>query len=177
MGTRYYIYVGDTTTAGGIVLSGVSTTTWHNRVMAYEDDTIQCKACKSVGIIKLDGTRLPFKGPNGKAAALSGDLCICGCHPPPRLVASQTNHWTEGESIGGGSSQSQSTGYDRQIQMTDNLTGVPLANQPYQFEHNGQVIAGQTDEHGMTQPLHTGDSAAKITVHIIGIEVKGESNV
>ena len=30
-----------------------------------------------------------MKGPDGRRVALSDDLCICKCDPPPKLVASQ----------------------------------------------------------------------------------------
>jgi hypothetical protein len=33
--------------------------------------------------------------PDGRHAALSDDLCICGCHPPPKLIASQNMMSTE----------------------------------------------------------------------------------
>ncbi|ANH35752.1 hypothetical protein A3768_4953 (plasmid) [Ralstonia solanacearum] len=31
-----------------------------------------------------------MNGPDGRRIALHDDLCICGCQPSPRLVASQT---------------------------------------------------------------------------------------
>jgi hypothetical protein len=46
-----------------------------------------CEACKQEGFIAPQGPRWPGTGPNGKPWALSGDINICGCNPPPAFYA------------------------------------------------------------------------------------------
>ena len=97
MGKRFYIHVGDTTTSAGKVLTGLSTSTWHGLPNAFEGDAVECPKCHSVGQIRTVGSRISSVGSHGRQRALSGDLCLCKCSPPPRLVASQDSAWTEGE--------------------------------------------------------------------------------
>lgn len=97
MGKRFYIHVGDTTTSAGKVLTGLSTSTWHCIPNAFDGDAVECPKCRSVGQIRTVGSRIPSVGAHGRQHALSGDLCLCKCNPPPRLVALQGSAWTEGE--------------------------------------------------------------------------------
>ncbi len=64
-----------------------------DREQAYEYDDVWCPECQSMGHIVCDGPRLPNKGADGREGALSDDLCMCKCDPPPRLLSSQnTSH-------------------------------------------------------------------------------------
>ncbi|MCA8494969.1 PAAR domain-containing protein [Burkholderia arboris] len=92
---RFDIVKGDTTTAGGVVQGGDSGDLLNGREQAYENDPVMCPACGSVGVIKCDGPRHSMTGPDGRQAALSDDLCICKCVPPPKLIASQLTSYTE----------------------------------------------------------------------------------
>lgn len=97
MGKRFYIHVGDTTTSAGKVLTGLSTSTWHGMSNAFDGDAVECPKCRSIGQIRVVGSRISSVGAHGRQRALSGDLCLCRCSPPPRLLASQDSAWTEGE--------------------------------------------------------------------------------
>lgn len=88
MPQRFYITLGATTSAGGTVVSASSLMALDGVRVALEGDEIACPACDGVGIIGADGPRLPVRDA-GRLHALSGDLCLCGCEPPPRLVAAQ----------------------------------------------------------------------------------------
>jgi len=46
-----------------------------------------CMACKREGFIGPKGPRRPGTAFNGKPWALSGDINICGCNPPPVFYA------------------------------------------------------------------------------------------
>lgn len=85
---RYYITLGATTTAGGKVVSAGSIMSIDGGRVALDGDRVQCGCCHAEGHIALDGPRLPSSF-NGRQYALSEDLCICKCDPPPRLVAAQ----------------------------------------------------------------------------------------
>ncbi|QRR09726.1 PAAR domain-containing protein [Burkholderia sp. MS455] len=87
--TRYLILDGDHTTVAGTVRVKATPFELDGRHIAHEDDDVICPACKSIGKIQCAGPRLPMTGPDGRRVALSDDLCICKCTPPPTLVASQ----------------------------------------------------------------------------------------
>lgn len=86
---RYAILNGDSTTANGTVLASSITPELNGQSIAYENDDVSCPACSSTGKIQCDGPGLPVTGPDRRRVALSDDLCICKCDPPPKLVASQ----------------------------------------------------------------------------------------
>ncbi|MES2743176.1 MAG: PAAR domain-containing protein [Pseudomonadota bacterium] len=87
---RHFILVGDETTAGGKVIEGLASHTYHGRLTAFEGAQISCAGCKSTGVVRCVAPMRPFILSNGKQAALENDLCICKCPTPPKLVASQT---------------------------------------------------------------------------------------
>jgi len=88
MAIRHYITLGASTTAGGTVTSASSLLALNGVKVALEGDQVTCPACDSIGAIALDGPRVAARD-NGKPYALSDDLCVCQCDPPPRLVAAQ----------------------------------------------------------------------------------------
>ncbi|WP_232443652.1 hypothetical protein [Burkholderia ubonensis] len=80
-----------------------------------------CTACKQEGFIAPKGPRLPGTGPNGKPWALSGDINVCGCNPPPvfhaergmkMIVTSQ-----EAATLAGGSSASAASTTGTEVAM------------------------------------------------------------
>lgn len=92
---RYDIFKGDSTTAGGKVKDGAANDKAMSREQAYENDPVWCPACNSTGKIGCTGPRFSTKGPDGREAALSDDLCLCHCHPSPRLVPSQHKSYVD----------------------------------------------------------------------------------
>ncbi|WP_179403118.1 PAAR domain-containing protein [Burkholderia guangdongensis] len=92
---RYDIVKGDTTTAGGLVRAGDRSDHIGASEQAYEHDPVWCPVCKTTGKIQCAGARISSTGPDGREAALSDDLCICQCSPPPKLVASQSVSYIE----------------------------------------------------------------------------------
>ncbi|WP_374626008.1 PAAR domain-containing protein [Pandoraea sp.] len=86
---RFDILTGDKTTAQGTVQQGATGDRIGEVEQAYEGDPVWCPACKTTGHISCTGPRLPTKGPDGREAALSDDLCTCECERHPCLVPSQ----------------------------------------------------------------------------------------
>nr|WP_093643931.1 PAAR domain-containing protein [Paraburkholderia aspalathi] len=86
---RYLILDGDQTTTAGTIHAKDTALGLNGRYVAHEGDEVSCPACSSTGTISCDGPRLPMNGPDNRRTALSDDLCICKCSPPPKLVASQ----------------------------------------------------------------------------------------
>lgn len=95
MTRRYNILKGDKTTVNGIVEGGDSSDRVGDREQAYEDDPVWCPVCKTMGRIVCAGPRLAMTGPDGRQAALSDDICACGCESSPRLVPSQHSSYME----------------------------------------------------------------------------------
>lgn len=87
---RHFIRVGDKTTAGGTVLEGAPNHQIYGLAASYEGAQVACPACKTIGYIQKVP---PFRSfaMSGRQIALENDLCICKCHPPPKLIASQAN--------------------------------------------------------------------------------------
>jgi len=85
---RYYIRAGATTTAGGTVRASSEFNDIDGLPVAREGDAVDCPACGTQGRIECTEPRLSDTF-DGKEYALSDDLCICECSPPPKLVADQ----------------------------------------------------------------------------------------
>ncbi|WGS50343.1 PAAR domain-containing protein [Paraburkholderia sp. D15] len=92
---RYDIVKGDVTTVGGIVQSGDTRDLLGEREQAYEGDPVLCPVCKTVGRIQCEGPRVSMTGPDARQAALSDDVCMCACTPPPRLLPSQKTSYVD----------------------------------------------------------------------------------
>jgi uncharacterized Zn-binding protein involved in type VI secretion len=92
---RYLILDSDKTTANGTVQAAPTTIQLGDRNLAHEGDGVSCPACNTTGKIQCDGPRQMMTAPDGRRAALSDDLCICGCHLPPKLIASQKMMFTD----------------------------------------------------------------------------------
>lgn len=92
---RYDILVGDRTTNDGTVIRGDPLDKVGEREQAYELDPVWCPGCQSMGRIVCVGPRFSSKGPDGREAALSDDLCVCKCEPSPLLVPSQMTSWVD----------------------------------------------------------------------------------
>jgi len=95
MARRYDILKGDRTTAGGTVTAGDPLDRVGDREQAYEGDSVWCPACRSTGRIVCAGPRFAMRGPDGREAALSDDLCVCRCEPGPLLIHSQDASWMD----------------------------------------------------------------------------------
>jgi uncharacterized Zn-binding protein involved in type VI secretion len=166
---RYLIRDGDTTTAGGTVIASGSHMPIDGLIVALEGDAVQCPACKSTGFIKCTPPIRKFTGHAGTQLSVDGDLCMCGCPTPPRLIASQKMH-----SIGFSASEIASTpaaapwlahaglslepfGYvhDEQFQLLG-ANGKPLANRKYKaVSSSDSSVTGMTDSAGNTQRIKT----------------------
>ena len=190
MGKRYYIHVGDATTNGGIFTTGLVDYTVDGYICSFEGDLIACPKCKSTGVIRCAGPRMPQTGPHGREEALDGDLCICGCFPPPRLIASQSDYSTHdgSSSADGGSGECavsdwvRETGemqfglpptdgdgtHDQGFLICDTETGEPVPKRLYRLTYSGGILQGRTDAQGHTQRV------ARMDAETVQIEIFAE---
>ena len=158
MPTRFHITINAKTTVGGIVTSATHFASTNGLQLALEGDSIDCPACHSKGRIKCDGPRISSTF-NGKENALSDDLCICNCDPPPKLVAIQEQMYQTVNDAGGNDRANTSRfaastlpggTHDLAFEVKDE-TGLPLVGYPYVIElANGIRLEGITDRDGLT---------------------------
>ncbi|MXN77886.1 PAAR domain-containing protein [Burkholderia sp. 4701] len=160
---------GDKTTAGGNVLEGVPNNMHHGVRLSYEGARIYCPACNSEGYASKVPPYPPYLPMKmmGKAPILDGDLCVCKCDPPPRLIEAQHDRFMSFESdpqsvarIAPDRTPLRAVGvFDEQFRLIDHDTGRPLANVRYRVRTaTGGGFAGVTDAAGHTQRITTTDS-------------------
>ncbi|KAF1034906.1 MAG: hypothetical protein GAK33_05129 [Burkholderia lata] len=172
---RYFVRIGDQTTAGGTVEQGEDSYTHDGKAVAYAGANINCPACGTIGKIENippHHTMLLM----GKQIALDSDICVCKCTPPPRLLASQNTAFMSFEGIEPAqvelrsdewalNTTTQSGRFDDQFKLFDAGTGMPLANKEYAIlRTNGSVEHGTTDRNGCTHLLSS--TTESETVHI-----------
>jgi uncharacterized Zn-binding protein involved in type VI secretion len=87
---RFFICDGDLTTAGGVVTGTGTHMPIYGRPVALEGDSVQCPACHSAGHIQCVPPLRRTTGHDNKQLSVDGDLCICQCPSPPKLIASQS---------------------------------------------------------------------------------------
>ncbi|UGQ45827.1 PAAR domain-containing protein [Massilia endophytica] len=182
MVSRYHITVGASTTAGGKVISANSFRSINGATVAYAGDQVSCPACNSVGVIQPDGPRLSDVF-NGKQVALSDDLCICKCVPPPRLIANQgfsyqtieaNSHTIAAARAAAAETAANLNAAGSSIPTTDAIplllldrdTEQPFKHCRYRLELADKVIDGTTDHHGATRPLTAKERASFIRWYV-----------
>ena len=157
---RYHIRSGAKTTAGGTVRASI---TWYKLdgvPLACEGDRVDCPACGTEGLIQCVRPRLPDHL-NGKQFALSEDLCICNCNPPPKLIADQTVKFHM--LLLASEAPAQQTGsaaahlamqliYDEQPR----LVAPPIEGLPYFVEtRDGRTFSGRAGPGGLLPRIET----------------------
>jgi len=163
MARRYFIVVGDTTTAGGAVLTGAPFLTIQSlsgdpRQQAFVGDQVECADCGLTRIVS-GVSHATF---NGCEAAIEGSELACG----HKLVSTQQRlSWTEEEASARSVAQSYGQEshppaadahfagpgrYDEAFILTSKETGKPLANRRYRIVRGELVESGVTDASGAT---------------------------
>lgn len=175
---RYFLAKGDR--AGeALIVEGLDTVTCSNpppRVhIATLDMKTYCSACEREGYIAPQGPRWPGTGPNGKQWALSGDINVCGCNPPPIFHAERGMRmiFTAGETATLNGRQPDAAErpfarstvvHDEQFTLLDD-SRRPLANIRYRIvTDTGQIFTGTTDTAGQTHRIAT-DASATLKIY------------
>ncbi|AIO75651.1 hypothetical protein [Burkholderia multivorans] len=168
---RYFLARGDR--AGhAVILEGLDSVSCSNPPPKVHIATLYmktyCTACKQEGFIAPKGPRRNGTAPNGQQWALSGDINVCGCNPPPVFHAKRgmkmivRSHDPSVAAAGEGrapaagntgfeiATSAPSVGravYDEQVRANI-LTTLPQ-NYPYLIETSGgHVRAGRTNTNG-----------------------------
>ncbi|MHA6855820.1 hypothetical protein ACQUK4_10895, partial [Ralstonia pseudosolanacearum] len=129
------------------------------------------------GNLEQDGSRFHSRTPL-ISVSLEGDICVCKCNPPPRLIASQNTAsmsfdeeelrrmglTADGKPLVAASPASV---FDDRFQILDASTGEPIANAEYAIERaNGEVEHGITDQHGRTHLLTATEQAEVVRIYV-----------
>ena len=177
---RHWICDGDLTTAGGTVKAKKLGESILGKDVAHEGDPIECPTCKSTGHIKCVPPIRPAKGMDGRQKSAEGDLCICKCPTPPRLMASQTLSKAAFNTAeiasnpaavdwfvrAGHSVASIGLVANQRFLIADENTGEPQVGVSYVLECNGRQMEGVTDAEGMTQAIHFTKENEPVTVYL-----------
>ncbi|WP_431823359.1 hypothetical protein [Burkholderia sp. F1] len=167
---RYFLAQGDRA-GSAVITEGLRSVTCANPPPRVHIATLYmktyCTACKQEGFIAPKGPRWPGTGPNGKQWALSGDINVCGCNPPPVFYAERNMRMIftaeQGAALMGQSvPRSVAAGrveHDEQFVLCDAATGRPLARVQYRiWTASGKVFSGVTDAMGHSQRVTTTDT-------------------
>ena len=164
---RHNLVQGDKTTSNGVVVGANDARITQMGVpLALEGDAVWCPACKTRGHILCVGPR-HSNSFHGRKDALDGDLCICQCEPPPRLIHSMTgmSHvLTHEELIAQGFAQhpvqsnfkGEAGDYDEAVLLSSYGQAASLAGLPFFIETtDGRRFSGRLDAAGMMPRIAT----------------------
>ncbi len=174
---RRIAVVGDTLSSGGTITAYAGPPfTFEGHQIALIGGQAFCTTCKRSGFIaKSGGTyRISVMG----EAALDGDVVMCGCPVPPRIVAALSGDaWcddmieqhgavppnpTKGTGAAGFESANDrvSNVFDDQFVIRDKHTKQPLSNVRYSIkDQSGNVlVSGISDEQGRTVHVRTANA-------------------
>ena len=184
---RYWVCDGDTTTTGGTVKGTGAHFFSPGGLSALEGDPVYCPGCNSTGYIKCTP---PFRNATinvsgtPKRISLDGDLCICNCPSPPKIVAVKKNSGTstfDADELPSIAADPAAVGWfvhagydlvalgiqsNQRFLVVDKETGEVLPNTAYQLECDGKTIEGVTGPNGMTEAIHSANKDASVRVNL-----------
>lgn len=172
---RYLILLGAKTTAGGTVKTATSRMFYEEVPYALEGDLLDCPGCGRQGVIQCVEPRLSDTD-EGRQLALEHDLCLCGCSPPPRLIANQAHEYqviddagSMEEALEAVASRAPASASEQDaapLQLIRESNEQPFRHRHYILELPGRKIKGVTDADGYTQPLTGAERDALIAWHV-----------
>ncbi|TKC80208.1 hypothetical protein FAZ69_29610 [Trinickia terrae] len=153
------------------------------RRMAFIGDEAYCSACNSTGAIAYgagvnDRQRMVDLVNGGRRQAVGGDIVLCKCADPPRIIAVYGRKWMihdRGEEKVASVAETpvQRLTYDEQFTLTDHA-GQPIIGVRYRVCTGSKIIAtGTTDSRGRTQRIDT-DDATRIRIDIATSSLGGK---
>jgi hypothetical protein len=180
---RRIAVVGDTLAGGGVILDYEQKTgfSFHGHKTALVGNGAYCETCKSTGVITKAGGPYRMKYGSAYQVALDGDIVLCNCPTPRRIIAelagqswcddrngSEADYRAYGDSDAAtiARGEPESAVHDEQFTLTD-ANGGPLAGVRYRLRINDQtVLNGVTDASGKTQRLKTdGMKRLRLDIH------------
>jgi hypothetical protein len=156
-----------------------------SRRMVFIGDEGYCTTCGSAGVITYgarmtDNRRLVDRVNGGRRQAVGGDIVLCKCATPPRIIAIYGRKF---KIIDGGRTARRSTAgnaaaalllapqnpktprHIRWFFVQDAVTGEPLRNRDYVADVEGSKQFGKTDGDGYAK-IET-DSEQSVEIHAV----------
>ena len=167
---RLILCIGDQPETGGKIepYIGPNLLFWGHQA-AMIGAHVHCNACNSSGpIAKAGGPRRPRH--HGVEVAHDGDIVLCKCPRPPRMIATMQSRASNDdmiESMGDVSEQGTELSmtapsrsiFDQQFTLLDRATQKPLGRVAYVITRpSGETLKGVTGEDGKTQRIKTSAS-------------------
>ncbi|QCP49134.1 hypothetical protein FAZ95_08050 [Trinickia violacea] len=145
------------------------------RRLAFIGDEAYCPACNSTGTITYgagvsDRKRMIDFVNGGRRQAVGGDIVLCKCDAPPRIIAVYGRKWMihdRGEEKPASVAIAPAEGltYDEQFTLTD-AAGSALADTWYTVRlPSGELLHGVTDSSGKTARYAT-DGAHRLALYL-----------
>ncbi|MFM0731540.1 PAAR domain-containing protein [Paraburkholderia sediminicola] len=162
---RLYICIGDQPETGGQIEPYVGPrTTFYGHQAAMIGAGVYCNACKSTGVIaKAGGPRR--RKHHGSEIVLDGDILLCGCAQPPRMIASMQRNArfddlaetmgvvASARTVSGGVTSMVTSAYDEQVEPS---RGTLIEGYPYFIEtQDGRVFSGRLESGHRLQRVYT----------------------
>lgn len=176
---RRIAVVHDRLTSGGFVLPEQTTGfMFDGHAAALIGGEAYCVKCKSRGLICPSGGDQRLAYEPGRQTALDGDLVLCKCATPPRIIALLAGEsWCDdgyepAASEASPAAQSPKANdppvtYDQQFILLDTTTREPFRNTRYRIRGSAGVLAeGMTDNQGRTQRITT-DRAESLRLELL----------
>ncbi|MBB6186428.1 PAAR domain-containing protein [Rhodanobacter sp. MP7CTX1] len=161
---------------GGCTIEGFD---GRSRNQAFIGHRAYCGVCESAGLI-AEGPGTPdydlrmYDATIRAHEAVEGDIVLCECSPPPRIVAVYGRS-SSIQDIGGSAARAPATAitrhsnqanqakYSRWFLLRDSTTDEPLANQAFIADVGGSMQRGQTDSTGYAHVA--ADEAMPVSIH------------
>lgn len=194
LSSRPFIVLGDRTSHGGTVVEASQVTFTHNKPIARVGDQVTCPIPGHGTTVIVEGD--PTMILDGKPVARHGDKCACGAvlissqvvstvgdggasNPQAASQAQTDNAAAHGVAPAPRMRIDESTGlfvmdypseeqFDHRFALICELTGVPMARQPYRLKIAGKVTEGVTDDEGLTATISTGSQTEEVICEIMG---------
>ena len=166
--SRSQCILGDTTTPGGVIITGAENSSWHNVPIARKTDKVFCPKCSPHIFEITEGEERSTV--MGLPMAAEGHMTGCGA----TLIATQASSAMKQLAANQVPSMTSTNDdeFDQYIILRDEKTGELLVNCFYSLTANGQTIYGRTDEQGTTKKI---SASSPIDVEIEIIELHDES--
>jgi uncharacterized Zn-binding protein involved in type VI secretion len=147
------IVLGDSTSHGGVVLSGSPSYFWQGIPVVRQGDRVFCPRCKPHFFEVAEGLQYCTDGDARLPLAMDGHRTTCGAS----LQAQAAGASARGAAIAasGGAPRELGLGFDLVFRLQDRQTGHAKANMPYRIVlENGEAIEGTSDSSGCTRRVY-----------------------
>jgi uncharacterized Zn-binding protein involved in type VI secretion len=149
-----WIYKGDLTDHGGVVIEGYEHCTWDGIPVARLGCKVYCPKCGDIHTI-IEANGFPV---HDVKFAIENDLTSCGA----RVIAKRANTEALKHAL---RNHNKSYAYDQIFQIMNEGTNLPAKNRRYRITYSGGVVESTTDENGLTTIIKS-ESPESVNIEI-----------